>query len=42
MKSFEPGFLERQPVTQAILRTVRLVGEFKGREALFRQQITGR
>lgn len=38
MKSFEPGFLENVPVTQNILRTVRLLGEFRGREELFQQQ----
>lgn len=38
MNSFAPGFLERFPVSQNLLRTVRLLGEFKGREALFRQQ----
>lgn len=39
MNSFAPGFLERLPVSQNLLRTVRLLGEFKGREALFRQQL---
>jgi Fic family protein len=39
MKSFEPGFIERQPITQNLLRTVRLLGEYKGREELFKQQI---
>ena len=29
MKSFEPGFIEGQPITQNLLRTVRLLGEFK-------------
>ncbi len=38
MKSFEGRYLERQSVTQGILRTVRLLGESRGREALFRQQ----
>lgn len=38
MKSFIPGFLESQPITQNLLQSVRLLGEFKGREALWRQQ----
>jgi Fic family protein len=39
MKSFEPGFIESQPITQNLLRTVRLLGEYKGKEELFKQQI---
>src|SRR5436189_3090356 len=39
MKSFAPGFIERQPITQNLLRTVRLLGEFKGKETLFKEQI---
>jgi len=39
MKSFEPGFIEGQPITQNLLRTVRLLGEYKGKEELFKQQI---
>ncbi len=39
MRSFAPGFIERQPITQGILRTVRLLGEYKGKETLFKQQI---
>jgi Fic family protein len=39
MKSFEPGFIESQPITQNLLRTVRLLGEYKGKEELFQQQI---
>jgi Fic family protein len=38
MHSFESGFLERQPITQNLLQTVRLLGEFKGKEALWKQQ----
>ncbi len=38
MKSFEKDRIERQAITQDMLRTVRLLGEFKGREALYRQQ----
>ncbi|MHB1007012.1 MAG: Fic family protein [Chloroflexota bacterium] len=39
MRSFAPGFIERQPITQNLLRTVRLLGEYKGKETLFKQQI---
>ena len=39
MKSFAPGFIERQPITQNLLRTVRLLGEFKGKETLFTEQM---
>jgi Fic family protein len=38
MKSFEADFLERQPVSQNLLRTVALLGEYKGRQALHRVQ----
>jgi Fic family protein len=38
MQSFEPGFIERQPITQNILRTIRLIGEYKGKQELFKQQ----
>jgi Fic family protein len=39
VKSFAPGFLERLPLTQGMLRAVRLLGEFKGRQDLYKQQI---
>lgn len=38
MQSFEPGFIERQPITRNILRTIRLIGEYKGKQELFNQQ----
>lgn len=38
MSSFAPGFLERQPVSPALVQTVRRLGEHKGREVLFREQ----
>lgn len=38
MKSFEPGFLESQPIPLRLLGTIRLIGEFKGKEELFKQQ----
>src|SRR6478672_13208453 len=37
-KSFENGVLDRQPITQGLLQSVRLVGEYRGKEALFSQQ----
>lgn len=37
-KSFENGVLARQGITQALLQSVRLVGEYCGKEALFSQQ----
>lgn len=38
MKSFEPGFLEKQRISQNLLRTIRLLGEFKGKEEAYKQQ----
>jgi predicted DNA-binding protein YlxM (UPF0122 family) len=38
MQSFEPGFIERQPISQNILRTIRIIGEYKGKQELFNQQ----
>ncbi len=39
MKSFEPGLLdERQPITQNLLRTIRTIGEYKGKQDLFKAQ----
>lgn len=38
MKSFVPGFLEAQPLTQSLLQTVRLLGEYKGKQELFSTQ----
>jgi Fic family protein len=38
MRSFEAGFVERQPITQSLLRTIRLIGEFKGKESLYTDQ----
>src|ERR1700679_1790203 len=36
--SFASGFIGRQSMSQALLQTVRLLGEFKGRQELFRAQ----
>ena len=38
MKSFAPGFLEKQQIPQSLLRTIRLLGEYKGKEEVFKQQ----
>src|SRR5277367_6471482 len=36
--SFATGFIERQGLSQALLQTIRLLGEFKGKQELFREQ----
>lgn len=36
MKSFDSGLLECQPITQNLLRTIRLIGEYKGKQELFK------
>lgn len=38
MKSFEAGYLKRLPISHGVLRTVRLLGEARGKEELFRAQ----
>jgi Fic family protein len=38
MNSFATGFIERQPIPQNLLRTIRLLGEFKGKEEMFKKQ----
>ncbi|WP_293081280.1 Fic family protein [Moorena sp. SIO4A1] len=38
MQSFEPGFIERQLIPQNLLRTIRLIGEYKGKQELFKEQ----
>ncbi len=38
MNSFEREFLEKQPIPHSLLRTIRLLGEYRGKEALFIQQ----
>ena len=39
MKSFEKGVLEKHPIPHSLLRTIRLLGEYHGKEALFMQQM---
>lgn len=38
MKSFNPGFLEKQPITQNLLQTIRRLAEYKGKQDLFKEQ----
>lgn len=38
MKSFHQGFIERQAINQQLLQTIRLIGEYKGKQELFKQQ----
>jgi len=38
MNSFEAGFLEKQLIPHSLLQTIRLLGEYRGKEALFVQQ----
>ena len=38
MRSFEHGYLFEQPISQALLMTVRMLGEFRGRQNLYQQQ----
>jgi hypothetical protein len=38
MNSFKPGFIESQPISQALLQTIRTIGEYKGQERLYEQQ----
>lgn len=38
MNSFRPGILERQTISPGLLSAVREIGEYKGREELFRQR----
>ncbi len=40
MNSFEAGFLEKQPIPHSLLQTIRLLGEYRGKVALFMQQTT--
>jgi len=38
MRSFEFGYFLEQPISQSLLMTVRALGEFRGRQALYQQQ----
>jgi Fic family protein len=39
MNSFESGYLEKQLIPHSFLRTIRWLGEYRGKEALFMQQM---
>ena len=38
MKSFAPTYLERFVIPQRLLTTIRQLGEFKGKQELYKQQ----
>jgi Fic family protein len=38
MQSFEAGFITAQPITHRILKMMRAIGEFKGKQELFEQR----
>lgn len=38
MRSFENDLIKRQPIDQNLLQTIRLLGEYRGKEALYRGQ----
>ncbi|ELS01368.1 hypothetical protein Xen7305DRAFT_00010710 [Xenococcus sp. PCC 7305] len=38
MKSFTKGVIEKGPVTQELLQTIRLIGEYKGKQDLYKVQ----
>lgn len=38
MRSFEPGFIDKQPISQILLSTIRLLGEYKGKQELYARQ----
>ena len=38
MNSFHQGFIETQAINQQLLQTVRLIGEYKGKQELFKRQ----
>jgi Fic family protein len=39
MNSLISGFIERQPIPQNLLKTIRLIGEFRGKEEMFKNQM---
>lgn len=38
MRSFEGNFLQSHAINQTLIKTIRLLGEFRGKEDLFRVQ----
>jgi len=39
MKSFGPGFIESQQISQRLLQTIRILGENKGKQDLYKRQV---
>ncbi len=39
MNSFNQGFIEKQPTNPELFQTVRIIGEYKGKQELFKQQV---
>jgi Fic family protein len=38
VKSFEDDFITRQSITQGLIQTIRVIGEYKGKQDLFKEQ----
>ena len=38
MKSFTEGLIEKEAITQELLQTIRLIGEYKGKQDLYKVQ----
>jgi hypothetical protein len=38
VKSFEDDFIARQSITQGLIQTIRVIGEYKGKHDLFKAQ----
>src|ERR1700722_7347996 len=38
MRSFMKGVIEKQPLSQGLLQTIRQLGEYKGRQELYTEQ----
>ena len=38
MNSFAEGFIEKQTINQGLLQTIRLMGEYKGKQELYKEQ----
>src|SRR5215207_9891684 len=38
MTSFESNFIGHQPISQSLLQDIRLIGEYKGKQELFKEQ----
>ena len=38
MKSFDPGYILKQPITHNLLQLIRRIGEYKGKQDLYKEQ----